>query len=286
MAIFLKSIYFLWPLQAYNKMSSTEKKALISRFQAQGGLKNLSWAAELKQDAIDSTTVTSNTEKGMFTASQILKFHGLVVGVNITQERQDVVLKELLRENREELGLDPNINIDQVHPTIPELSRYYYEKASSSTSTSNQVQTTLEVGSSSVKTDSLLKPMIAHGDESTSVHENPGYAALLKTMKALQSVKGKVDTELALARSLLLDLEANETEAFLPIQEEIATILKAVDSWLLFCRKALNQGNKANPDTKLEELKELASQLETVKGSGVVHLDGLKGVQKKLKALL
>lgn len=267
-------------------MSSTEKKALISRFQAQGGLKNLSWAAELKQEAIDSTTVTSNTEKGMFTASQILKFHGLVVGVNITQERQDVVLKELLRENREELGLDPNINIDQVHPTIPELSRYYYEKASSSTSTSNQVQTTLEVGSSSVKTDSLLKPMIAHGDESTGVHENPGYAALLETMKALQSVKGKVDKELALARSLLLDLEANETEAFLPIQEEIATILKAVDSWLLFCRKALNQGNKANPDTKLEELKELASQLETVKGSGVVHLDGLKGVQKKLKALL
>ena len=80
-------------------------------------------------------------------------------------------------------------------------------------------------------------------------------------MKALQSVKGKVDKELSLARSLLLDLEANETEAFLPIQEEIATILKAVDSWLLFCRKALNQGNKANPDTKLEELKELASQL-------------------------
>ena len=260
-------------------MSSTEKKALISRFQAQGGLKNLSWAAELKQEAIDSTTVTSNTEKGMFTASQILKFHALVVGVNITQERQDVVLKELLRENQEELGLDPNINIDQVHPTIPELSRYYYKKASSSTSTSNQVQTALEVGSSSVKTDSLLKPMIAHGDESTGVHENPGYAALLETMKALQSVKGKVDKELALARSLLLDLEANETEAFLPIQEEIATILKAVDSWLLF-----NQGNKANPDTKLEELKELASQLETVKGSGVVHLDGLKGVQKKLKA--
>ena len=246
-------------------MSSTEKKALISRFQAQGGLKNLSWAAELKQEAIDSTTVTSNTEKGMFTASQILKFHGLVVGVNITQERQDVVLKELLRENREELGLDPNINIDQVHPTIPELSRYYYKKASSSTSTSNQVQTTLEVGSSSVKTDSLLKPMIAHGDESTGVHENPGYAALLEIMKALQSVKGKVDKELALARSLLLDLEANETEAFVG---------------------ALNQGNKANPDTKLEELKELASQLETVKGSGVVHLDGLKGVQKKLKALL
>ena len=85
MVIFLKSIYFLWPLPAYNKMSSTEKKALISRFQAQGGLKNLSWAAELKQEAIDSTTVTSNTEKGMFTASQILKFHGLVVGVHITR---------------------------------------------------------------------------------------------------------------------------------------------------------------------------------------------------------
>ena len=47
----------------------------------------------------------------MFTASQILKFHGLVVGV---KEQQDVVLKELLRKNREELGLDPNINIDQA----------------------------------------------------------------------------------------------------------------------------------------------------------------------------
>ena len=79
--------------------------------------------------------MTSNTEKGMFTASQILKLHGLVVGVNITQEQQDVVLKELLRENREELGLDP----DQVHPTIPELSRYYYKKASSSTSSSNHL---------------------------------------------------------------------------------------------------------------------------------------------------
>ncbi|CAJ1360030.1 unnamed protein product [Effrenium voratum] len=213
-------------LEAYNKMSSTEKKALISRFQAQGGLKNLSWAAKLKQEAIDSTTVTSNTEKGMFTASQILKFHGLVVGVNITQERQDVVLKELLRENREELGLDPNINIDQVHPTIPELSRYYYEKASSSTSTSNQVQTTLEVGSSSVKTDSLLKPMIAHGDESTGVHENPGYAALLETMKALQSVKGKVDKELSLARSLLL---ANETVALL-LPHELLHVLGTMNS--------------------------------------------------------
>ena len=42
--------------------------------------------------------------------------------------------------------------------------------------------------------------MIAHGDESTGVHENPGYAGLLETMKALQSVKGKVDKELALAR--------------------------------------------------------------------------------------
>ena len=35
----------------------------------------------------------------------------------------------------------------------------------------------------------------------------------------------------------------------LQIQEEIATILKAVDSWLLFCRKAFNQGNKANPQS-------------------------------------
>ena len=64
-------------------------------------------------------------------------------------------------------------------------------------------------------------------------------------MKALQSVKGKVDKELALARSLLLDLEANETEAFLPIQEEIATILKVA-----FLSEGPQPGKQSQPRHK------------------------------------
>ena len=124
------------------------------------------------------------------------------------------------------------------------------------------------------------------GAESSVVKvENQPYLDLKQEITVVQSMKTSLEKERHKAQTLWDDLKAENKPEVLPVLENMGKVFTEVSAFLNEIRKLLVDSKALDTDT---DKKDLLNKIQELKGgidAGTHHIDGLKSLVKRMRAL-
>eukprot|EP00435_Cladocopium_sp_Y103_P060891 s2664_g22.t1 len=264
-------------LQKYNSLPADEKRGLVAKYMAAGGIKS-----NLQQ-------MLSASES----AAEILKHHGWSWN-DLPPADRTKVIEDLLSDcyQREGITTQQDPPLKKEHPTNPLLNKDYYIHRPEQAKTMEA-----ELEKSEVRVDAsdiqISKMNLALGNKDPEIKLEP-FAECQGSWKvvdnAKSNAKSKVSKEYEAIISLFKDLKAEHQNP----GKDMKKILDDLQDGLNRVGKALDDLRNDLAASKVEissnmdqaKAKALCQKLAYWKEKGSQHLDGLKALKRRIQALL
>ena len=278
-------------LQAYHQQDAQGKHDLIKKYQDKGGIRNLGWVASYMESSETLNQEKATNKKGFMTRDTILGLNGFTVGMNLKENRADVVLQGILKKCYDQHKLDGSSEeLKQLDSEVPELSTYYYihaevrDEATSSKRTIFQQATDL-------KQAGLQKMLDDGGMGQVEIKiENPEKLEAISQAKVVKAGKDKIEKEIGLLKDLLSHGEERQKKE--PELEKILLEgqkhLQEVQAFVDAARKRLSvvAGMEKAGNHDGEAWDKVGEDLKQQAALATVHMDGLKSFRLRMSALI
>ena len=275
------------PCQAYSDSGPEKKKSLIARYKAEGGIKNLAWVLTYQEESKDQEITDHEVKKGYMYASEILTLNGFLAN-QFDGKTQEAVVKGLLQDCYQSFGIDPKnpgFDLEQPHPKVPELNKFWYMKKLLSTTDRSIGETKIGL-QMDLQSQGLSKALGGSSGAGPLVKvENQTYLDLKQEITVVQSMKTSVEKEHHKAQTLWDDLKAEAKPEVNAVLDNMGKVFTAVNTFLTGIRKLLVDSKALNTDTETENLQNKIQELKGAIDAGTHHIDGLKSLVKRMKAL-
>ena len=269
------------PCQAYSECDPAKKKGLIARYKAEGGIKNLAWVMTYQEESKDQEITDHEVKKGYMYANGFLanQFDG---------KTQEAVVKGLLQDCYQSFGIDPKnpgFDLEQPHPKVPELNKFWYMKKLLSTTDRSISETKMGL-QMDMQSQGLSKALGGSSGAGPVVKvENQNYLDLKQEITVVQSMKTSLEKEHHKAQTLWDDLKAEAKPEVNAVLDNMGKVFTEVNTFLTGIRKLLVDSKALNTDTKSDNLQNKIQELKGAIDAGTHHIDGLKSLVKRMKAL-
>eukprot|EP00438_Fugacium_kawagutii_P005273 Skav234618 [mRNA] locus=scaffold835:38190:39028:+ [translate_table: standard] len=243
-------------MQAYNQCDPEEKRNLIAKYKAEGGTKNLAWVTTYVEKAKDQEINDNKVKKGLMLASEILKLNGIPLG-HFDTKTEEKVLQGLLEDCYKQFGIDPanpDFPLKEEHPSVPQLNKFFFMKLEQSTTERNVFEHSMDL-KMDLQASGMAKALASGAGSSTGAGvvkvENQAYLDLKQEIAIVQSMKTSVEKEFNKTETFFKDLEAEQRDD---------------------CKAA-------------DEIKNKITALKASQDVGTQHIDGLRSLLKRMRAL-
>ena len=115
--------------------------------------------------------------------------------------------------------------------------------------------------------------------------ENQTYLDLKQEITVVQSMKTSLEKEHHKAQTLWDDLKAEAKPEVNAVLDNMGKVFTEVNTFLTGIRKLLVDSKALNTDTETENLQNKIQELKGAIDAGTHHIDGLKSLVKRMKAL-
>ena len=116
----------------------------------------MAWLVTYQEESKDQEITDHEVKKGYMYASEILTLNGFLAN-QFDGKTQEAVVKGLLQDCYQSFGIDPKnpgFDLEQPHPKLPELNKFWYmKKLLSSTDRSISETHGMDPGSFTVRSD-------------------------------------------------------------------------------------------------------------------------------------
>ena len=275
------------PCQAYSESDPEKKKSLIARYKAEGGIKNLACVVTYQEESKDQEITDHEVKKGYMYASEILTLNGFVAN-QFDAKTQEAVVKGLLQDCYQSFGIDPKdpgFDLEQPHPKLPELNKFWYMKKLLS-STDRSISETKMGLQMDMQSQGLGKALGASSGAPSFVKvENQPYLDLKQEITVVQSMKTSLEKEYHKAQTFWDDLKAEDKPEVRTVLDNMGKVFTEVNTFLTGIRKLLVDSKALDTDTDKKDLQNKIQELKGGIDAGTHHIDGLKSLVKRMKAL-
>ena len=164
----------------------------------------MAWVVTYQEESKDQEITDHEVKKGYMYASEISTLNGFVAN-QFDAKTQEAVVKGLLQDCYQSFGIDPKapgFDLEQPHPKLPELNKFWYMKKllSSTDRTISETKMGLQMD---MQSQGLGKALDASsGAPSVVKVENQPYLDLKQEITVVQSMKTSLEKEHHKARLL------------------------------------------------------------------------------------
>lgn len=263
---------------------------MIAKYKAEGGIKNLAWVTSYVEKAKDQEINDNKVHKGYMLSSEILQLNGIPLG-HFDTKTQEKILQGLLEESYKQFGIDqnaPEFPLKQEHPSIPELNKFFYMKLKQSTTDRNIYENSMDL-KMDLQNSGLQKALTSGASSSTGEGvvkvENQALLDMKQEITIVQSMKTSVEKELNKTETFFKDLEAEQRDDCKAVLANMKPVFSEVNKFLENVRKMLVECKGMDSDTPPTEIKNKIPELKGAQDVGTHHIDGLKSLLKRMRAL-
>ena len=243
----------------------------------------MAWVVTYQEESKDQEITDHEVKKGYMFASEILTLNGFVAN-QFDGKTQEAVVKGLLQDCYQSFGIDPKnpgFDLEQPHPKLPELNKFWYMKKLLS-STDRSISETKMGLQMDMQSQGLSKALGGSSGAASVVKvENQPYLDLKQEIIVVQSMKSSLEKEHHKAQTLWDDLKAEVTA----VLDNMGKVFTEVNTFLTGIRKLLVDSKALNTDTDSKNLKNKIQELKGGIDAGTHHIDGLKSLVKRMRAL-
>ena len=275
-------------IQAYNQCNPEKKKGLIAKYKAEGGIKNLAWVTNYVEKAKDLEVTETKITRGYFYASEILRMNGFQQGT-LDQKTEQKVLEGLLADCYQEFQVDPSNppqELKQENKKVPHLTKYWYQKSTNTSSEQNIKEAAMEM-KLDCQSNNLKSALEASSGSSSGIVkvENPKFLEMKQEMAITQSMKTNMEKVLAATETLHKDLVAENKAEAKDLLNKMLPVLTEAGQFLDNVRKLLAECKSFDTSTDIKKIEPKITELKAGASAGAHHIDGLKAISKRLKAI-
>eukprot|EP00438_Fugacium_kawagutii_P008182 Skav214676 [mRNA] locus=scaffold923:547076:548164:+ [translate_table: standard] len=272
-------------LSHYHTLSDADKQSLVKKYQDQGGIRNLAWAASYIESSGSTQIAASGWQHGYYNVSEIFKLNGWDY-IQVPEDQRDGMLQAFLEESA--LHISPTDEMPAVKDhAIPLLKKYLYCYKPEKIEHRNEDIYKQEFKGSldGMNMDKVDKALGNAGEAQVKV-EHPAFVAMCAEMKVIQTAKVKLEREINGCQSLLKDLKCAAVSACKTAEDQMTSGLQEIESWMDKLRSTAHQASLLVADGDPDDHKKMKTSLEALKSEAIVHQDGLKAVKNRLTMLL
>lgn len=258
---------------------------MIAKYKAEGGIKNLAWVTSYVEKSKDQEITDTHIQKGFFYSGEILKMNGFDSN-QFDTKTEAKVLEGLLEESYTTFGIDPKTQEVKIENTkIPQLTKYYYMKATQSTTDRNILEGSMEA-KLDLQKDNLNKALGSGASSDPAVKvENPKYLDMKQEMNIAQSMKSSLEKIFNSTDIMFKDLQAENKPEIKPLVKQMEPVLKEANNFIETVRKLLAECKSLDTSAEESLLKKKSKELSASSAAGSHHIDGLKSLKKRLQAM-
>lgn len=260
---------------------------MIAKYKAEGGIKNLAWVTQYVEKSQDQEINDTLVKKGYFFGAEILTMNGFQSN-QFDAKTEKKILEGLLEDCYKTFGIDPNTTEDLKieNKALPQLTKYYYQKASQSSLDRNILEGSMEL-KLDLQSANLNKAMgIASSSANPSVKiENPKYLDMKQELGIAQSMKTSLEKILNSTEAMHKDLEAENKKETKDMLKQMTPVFKEVGTFLDTVRKLLAECKSLDATTDAKDLEKKITDLKAACNAGAHHVDGMKSLAKRLRAV-
>lgn len=267
-----------------------KKRNLIAKYKAEGGIKNLAWVTTYVEKAKDLEITDNHVKKGFMLASEILKLNGFAPG-QFDSKTEEKILQGLLKDCYQQFGIDqqnPEFALKQEHPEVPQLNKFWYMKLLQSTTDRNVFESSMDL-QMDLQSSGLNKALSSGASSSTGEGvvkvENQPLLDLKQELTIVQSMKTSVEKEFQKAETLWKDLKAEDKDECRVVLTNMEPVFTEVNTFLQKIRKLMVDCKAFDTASEQTQLKSKIQELKGAIDVGTHHIDGLKSLCKRLRAL-
>lgn len=272
-------------LAHYHSLNDADKQSLAKKYQDQGGIRNLNWAASYIESSASTQIAASGFEHGYYNCAEIFKLNGFDY-YQVPESERDGMLQAFLVESGNHIQPTNEMPAIKDH-AIALLKKYLYCYKPEKIQHKNEDTLKKEFQGSldGMNVDKIDKALGIGGDPQVKV-EHPTFVAMSAEMKVIQTAKVKLEKEINTCQSLLKDLKCASVPACKQAEDQMTQGLQEIETWMDTLRSTYHQASLLVADGDTQEHKKMTASLEGLKTEAIVHQDGLKAVKNRLTTLV